>query len=73
MMVNGTVYLYKKDTYDFCLFQDVCCVFFSGGFVFSDYFLLKKTSSTNIKFLMKLQLINSTKKTTGKPMSNSDL
>jgi hypothetical protein len=26
---------------------------------------LKKTSSTNIKFLMKLQLINSTKKSKG--------
>lgn len=38
------------------LFRRIC---------FSDFFLLKKTSSTNIKFLMKLQLINSTKKSKG--------
>lgn len=53
----------------FFLFQDVFCVFFSGGFVFrKKKNMLNKTNSTNIKFLMKLQLINSTKtKSNGSP------
>ena len=34
MMVNGTVYLYKKDTYGFCKILQDSCVFKTAGCAF---------------------------------------